>query len=119
MIFKFATSSHNLSALKQFSDAVDALEEFSCEWSWSNRADIAVKGNTKGNGLKHWAEHENIKLSEIVAFGDSYNDISMFAIAGLGIAMGNADDEVKAKASYTIGDNNSPSIANELEKLFL
>lgn len=119
MIFKFATSSHNLPALKQFSDAVDALDEFSCEWSWSNRADIAVKGNTKGNGLKHWAEHENIKLSEIVAFGDSYNDISMFAIAGLGIAMGNADDEVKAKASYTIGDNNSSSIANELKKLFL
>lgn len=118
-IYKFATSSHNIPALQQFSDAVDALGEFSCEWSWSNRADIAIKGNTKGNGLTHWAEHENIDLSEIVAFGDSYNDISMLTIAGLGIAMGNADDEVKAKASYAIGDNNSTSIAIELEKLFL
>lgn len=119
LIFKFATSSHDISALKQFSNAVDALGEFSCEWSWSNRADVAVKGNTKGNGLKHWAEHENIKLSEIVAFGDSYNDISMLSIAGLGIAMGNADKEVKEKANYSIGDNNSPSIAAELEKIFL
>jgi Cof subfamily protein (haloacid dehalogenase superfamily) len=118
-IFKFATSSHDIPALKQFSNAVDALGEFSCEWSWSNRADVAVKGNTKGNGLRHWAEHENIDLSEIVAFGDSYNDISMLTIAGLGIAMGNADDEVKQQASYAIGDNNSPSIAAELKKLFL
>lgn len=118
-IFKFATSSHNLTTLHQFSDEVMAKNEFSCEWSWSNRADVAVIGSTKGNGLKHWAEHENIALSEIVAFGDSYNDISMFKTAGLGIAMGNADDEVKAQADYSIGDNNSPSIAAELEKLFL
>lgn len=118
-IFKFATSSHNIPALQQFSNAVDSLGMFSCEWSWSNRADVAVKGNTKGNGLTHWAEYENIDLSEIVAFGDSYNDISMLSIAGLGIAMGNADDEVKAKANYAIGDNNGPSIAKELEELFL
>ncbi|MCO6539648.1 MAG: pyridoxal phosphatase [Gilliamella sp.] len=118
-IFKFATSSHNIPTLQQFSNAVDSLGVFSCEWSWSNRADVAVKGNTKGNGLIHWAEHENIDLSEVVAFGDSYNDISMLSIAGLGIAMGNADDEVKAKANYAIGDNNGPSIAKELEELFL
>ena len=119
IIFKFATSSHDISTLKQFSNAVDALGEFSCEWSWSNRADVAVKGNTKGNGLKHWANYEHIKLSEIVAFGDSYNDISMLTLAGLGIAMGNAEEQVKEKANYAIGDNNSPSIATELEKIFL
>ncbi|OCG61404.1 pyridoxal phosphatase [Gilliamella sp. GillExp13] len=118
-IFKFATSSHNIPTLQQFSNAVDSLGVFSCEWSWSNRADVAVKGNTKGNGLIRWAEHENIDLSEVVAFGDSYNDISMLSIAGLGIAMGNADDGVKAKANYAIGDNNGPSIAKELEELFL
>ena len=43
----------------------------------------------------------------------------MLSIAGLGIAMGNADKEVKEKANYSIGDNNSPSIAAELEKIFL
>ena len=43
----------------------------------------------------------------------------MLSLAGLGIAMGNADDEVKAHADYVIGDNNSQSIATELEKLFL
>ncbi len=118
-VYKFATSSHNIPVLQEFSKAVDAQGCFSCEWSWSNRADVAIKGNTKGNGLSHWAALENIDLSEIVAFGDSYNDISMLSLAGLGIAMGNADEEVKAKASYAIGDNNSPSIAAELEKLFL
>ena len=42
----------------------------------------------------------------------------MLTIAGLGIAMGNAEEEVKENASYSIGDNNSPSIATELEKIF-
>ncbi|MDF7667565.1 pyridoxal phosphatase [Orbaceae bacterium ESL0727] len=118
-IFKFATSSHDIPALKAFSAAVEADGEFSCEWSWVNRADVALKGNTKGHGLAHWAKHEQIDLREIVAFGDSYNDLSMLKIAGLGIAMGNADAEVKAGADYAIGDNNQASIAAELTKLFL
>ncbi|MDF7669904.1 pyridoxal phosphatase [Orbaceae bacterium ESL0721] len=118
-IFKFATSSHNIPALKAFSDAVIADGDFSCEWSWSNRADVALKGNTKGHGLAHWAKNEGVELSEIVAFGDSYNDISMLKAAGLGIAMGNADKDVKAEANYAIGDNNTSAIAKELEKLFL
>lgn len=118
-IFKFATSSHDLSALQAFSKAVEEEQQFTCEWSWVNRADISSKSNTKGNGLTHWATHEGIDLKDIVAFGDSYNDISMLKAAGLGIAMGNADDEVKKHANHVIGDNNKPSIADELEKLFL
>lgn len=118
-VFKFATSSHDIPALKAFSQAVENLHEFECEWSWINRADVALKGNSKGHGLANWAKHENIPLAEIVAFGDSYNDLSMLKKAGLGIAMGNADDEIKAAADRVIGDNNSPSIAQELTRLFL
>lgn len=118
-IFKFATSSHDIPALQAFSKAIEEQGQFECEWSWSNRADVALKGNSKGNGLANWAKREGVALSDIVAFGDSYNDLSMLTKAGLGIAMGNADDEIKAQADHIIGDNNSPSIATELTRLFL
>lgn len=118
-IFKFATSSDDIPALQAFSKAVELAGEFECEWSWANRADVALKGNSKGNGLANWAKREGIALSEIVAFGDSYNDLSMLTKAGLGIAMGNADDAIKEQADRVIGDNNRPSIAEELTRLFL
>lgn len=118
-VFKFATSSHDIPNLRAFSKAVEKSGQFECEWSWVNRADIALKGNTKGRGLANWAKHEGIPLEQIVAFGDSYNDLSMLKMAGLGIAMGNADDEIKAQVDHVIGDNNSPSIAEELTRIFL
>ncbi|XKM14614.1 pyridoxal phosphatase [Orbaceae bacterium ac157xtp] len=118
VIFKFAASSHDLDALRRFSDEVESLGDFECEWSWVNRADIAKKGNTKGNGLANWAKNQHIPVEQIVAFGDSYNDLSMLTLAGLGIAMGNADDEIKALADEVIGDNNQPSIAGKLRELF-
>ena len=51
-------------------------------------------------------------MKDVVAFGDNYNDISMLEAAGLGVAMGNADDAVKARANVVIGDNTTDSIAS-------
>ena len=47
----------------------------------------------------------------MIAFGDNFNDISMLEAAGTGVAMGNADDAVKARANIVIGDNTTDSIA--------
>ena len=50
-------------------------------------------------------------MENVVAFGDNFNDISMLEAAGTGVAMGNADDAVKARANIVIGDNTTDSIA--------
>lgn len=63
---------------------------------------INIKAN-KGIALKHLAEKYNIRREEIVAIGDSTNDISMIKYAGMGIAVANAMDELKEVADY-IGD---------------
>lgn len=118
-VFKFATSSQDIPVLQTFSAAVEKQGDYECEWSWVNRADIAAKGNSKGNGLANWAKYEGIELEQIIAFGDSYNDLSMLKMAGLGIAMGNADEEIKQQADRVIGDNNSTSIAEELNRIFV
>ncbi|MBD4429603.1 HAD hydrolase family protein, partial [Xanthomonas citri pv. citri] len=58
-----------------------------------------------------WVEAQGWSMENVVAFGDSFNDISMLEAAGTGVAMGNADDAVKARANIVIGDNTTDSIA--------
>lgn len=53
---------------------------------------------SKGAALRHIAGWLGISREEIIAFGDSHNDIAMFESAGLSVAMGNASDEVKHAA---------------------
>lgn len=57
--------------------------------------DVTAKGNTKQNGIDQIIRHFGIKLEETMAFGDGGNDISMLRHAGIGVAMGNANDDVK------------------------
>lgn len=58
----------------------------------------------------------NIDKSEIIAMGDNYNDIDMLEYAGLGIAMGNAPDEVKKHANDITSTNDNNGVAEALKK---
>ncbi len=60
-----------------------------------------------------------IKPEEIVAFGDNHNDIGMLRLAGLGVAMGNAHDEVKAAADYITLSNAEEGVAVVIEEMIL
>lgn len=65
-------------------------------------ADVVEKGNSKADGLRrlaaYWGEKED--LSDTVAFGDSMNDMEVIREAGIGVAMGNAVEELKRSADY-------------------
>ncbi len=71
-------------------------------------ADIVEKEASKAEGLKRLCKYYRIPLAETVAFGDSMNDIEIIRTAGIGVAMGNAIEAVKAAADYVttpIGDD--------------
>lgn len=55
-----------------------------------------------------------IRPEQVMAFGDDYADIGMLKICGMGIAMGNAIDEVKREADFVIGTNDEDGIAKYL-----
>ena len=55
------------------------------------------KESTKGNGLQLLADKLGIDISDTMALGDQYNDLTMIAAAGTGVAMANAVPEVKAR----------------------
>lgn len=65
-------------------------------------ADVLEKGFSKADGLRRLANYfgEPEDLSGSVAFGDSMNDLEVIREAGIGVAMGNALDELKCVADY-------------------
>lgn len=76
--------------------------------------DVTAKGNTKQRGIDEIIRYFGIALDETMAFGDGGNDISMLHHASVGVAMGNAKEEVKAAADYVTTDVDEDGIANAL-----
>ena len=73
----------------------------------------------KGTGLAFLAKRLGINRKEIMAVGDSFNDIDMLEYAGLGVAMGSAPDAVKAKADAVTLRNDEDGVAEAIEKYVL
>lgn len=80
---------------------------------------ITPHGVSKGSGLRELALLLGIDLAETIAVGDNLNDLDMLTIAGLGVAMGNAVPEAKARAAYVTASNNDDGVAKVIERFIL
>lgn len=81
--------------------------------------EITDKQATKGQAL-HWlAQHLGIAREEIIAFGDSYNDLDMIEYAGLGVAVANARPEVLRAADLVTASNTEDGVARVIEEYIL
>lgn len=81
--------------------------------------EIVGRGVDKAQGLCRLAKILGMDVSEIIACGDGYNDISMIRRAGLGVAMENALQEVKEAADYITASNDEDGIAVLLEDVLI
>lgn len=79
--------------------------------------DINLQGGLKDLGVKVIKELLNIDISDIICVGDGFNDISMIEYAGLGIAMGNAKDEVKKSADLVADDISNDGLYKMFKEL--
>lgn len=98
-----------------------ALKEIdvSAVWSSASSMEITHSEATKGNAIGQLSRLLDIPTEQILALGDSGNDISMLRRAGLGIAMGNAPEEVKAAADGVSESNYRDGAAIAIEKYAL
>ena len=87
--------------------------------SMYNNLEINAEAATKGNALLWLADHLGIAREETMAFGDGENDISMLKAAGIGIAMGNASDHVKAAADEVTLTNEQDGVAAAIQTWIL
>ena len=81
--------------------------------------EINAAGVNKGTGLISLGRLLGIRREEIMAFGDGDNDIAMLKEAGVGVAMANAEEAVKAAADYITLSNEEEGVADAIEKLIL
>ncbi|WP_145407445.1 Cof-type HAD-IIB family hydrolase [Paenibacillus xylanexedens] len=72
---------------------------------------------SKGNALSKLAAHLNIAMEDTVSIGDNFNDVSMLQMAGLGIAMGNAEPEIKALAKAITLTNVEHGVAHAIHSV--
>ncbi|AYB40571.1 Cof-type HAD-IIB family hydrolase [Brevibacillus laterosporus] len=76
-------------------------------------------GVDKGTSLHQLINKLGIEQAEVIAIGDSYNDLAMITFAGLGVAMGNAPDDIKEVANYVTDTNMNHGVAKVVETFIL
>lgn len=74
-------------------------------------------GASKGKAVMELAKQLGMDKSQVMSFGDSYNDIEMITESGIGIAMGNACESLKEVADYITLSNDEDGVAVILEKM--
>lgn len=81
--------------------------------------EIMPKNVDKATSLDHMLETVGLKRDDAICCGDGYNDITMITYAGVGVAMGNARDEVKAVADYITKTNDEDGLVDVIDKFIL
>lgn len=112
-------------------DEVELIEKYEKEVSKHLSSDINVhtsqafflefvdKNASKARAMEEIGKHFGISRDEMIAVGDGFNDLSMIEYAGLGVAMGNAKDEIKARADYVTLTNDENGLAHVIYKFVL
>lgn len=107
----------DLELKKQASQILSEMDELSITSALPNNIEINSSTANKGNGLLGLGQFLEIQQDEIMACGDSFNDYEMIKQAGLGVAMGNANKEIKTIADYITLSNDEEGVADVIEKI--
>ncbi len=98
----------------QVEEALKGLE-VSAVWSSSSNMEITHKYATKGGALRRLCQMLEIPLEQVMALGDSGNDLTMLKAAGLGVAMGSAPEALKQAADAVTKTNAEDGAALAIE----
>ncbi len=97
----------------------ELFEEYSVIRSVDFMIEFMKKGCNKATGIEKLAKHLGISKEEIIAIGDASNDKEMIEYAGLGVAMGNAEDEIKMLANFITKSNEEDGVAYVIDKFII
>lgn len=99
----------------EINETIPGLKAVQSNW---NCIDINAENVSKGNALLDYANMLGISSHDIIAFGDSENDVSMLKVAGLGVAVSNAADCAKEAADQITDTNDNFGVAKFLKSLY-
>jgi hypothetical protein len=81
--------------------------------------DVTNREADKGHAVRAICRSVGVPPAQTAVIGDQANDIAMFKVAGLSIAMGQGTDEVKASAHFVTNPNTADGVARAIERLIL
>ncbi len=117
MIIKSADEKYN-SKIQETINNYPSLKLRFWNGNFHRYSEIYFESVSKANGLKYIADYYHIPMKNIIAFGDASNDIEMFQCAGVSVAMQNADNLTKSRASMVAKyDNNNDGIMYALKDI--
>ncbi len=97
-----------------------------CKMSWSFDASNGIyfinavaRSVSKGQALTDMTDYLNIDPSQVIAIGDSFNDVPTFEVAGTSVAMGNAPDGLKEMADWVAPSVEADGVAVAIEQFIL
>lgn len=86
--------------------------------SYYNNIEITPKSISKATAIKELQDYYQIPITNTISFGDGLNDIEMFQVSNISVAMDNASKEVKACAKYSTLSNNDNGVYHFLKQYF-
>ncbi|XJS09727.1 Cof-type HAD-IIB family hydrolase [Aerococcaceae bacterium WGS1372] len=111
--FVICTTEEILTAKRPSIDA-DLFTDYQVVLSHPHQLEVGKKDVNKGNALKQLGEILNIKMEEMMTIGDQNNDQTMIDMAGIGVAMGNAVDNILQSADYITDTNDNDGVAKAI-----
>ncbi|AHM58049.1 phosphatase YidA (plasmid) [Peptoclostridium acidaminophilum DSM 3953] len=118
-IIKGVLYTDDYEALETVRQEVDRIEGVAIVQSGKGLYDFMRAEVSKGRAVEQLAQIMGIGREQVVAFGDNHNDISMLKFAGLAVAMGNAEEDVKRHADFVTLTNDEAGVAYAIDKLVL
>lgn len=116
---KFGYFSENTEKLQRIREVVSSWRTLEISNSHPSNLEMNPLGITKATGVETVCELLGISMSEVIAMGDSENDIAMIREAGLGVAMGNAQEAVKQIADITTVTNDEHAVSQVIRTYLL
>ncbi len=118
-IYKFFIFTPHPEKKEDLLHSIEGLDELTITSSSPDNVEITGLNGHKGNAVMEMANYYNIPIEDTVAIGDNLNDASMMQVAGLSIAMGNAEEEVKELCDVTTLTNEEDGVAYAIHKYIL
>lgn len=103
-------------AIHQLRQQLDSLDDIAISSSYADNLEINAHSATKGNAVKQLADSFALPLTDVMAIGDNLNDVSMLAVVGTSVAMGNGHPSVKELASDITDTADNHGVAKAILK---
>ncbi|WHX26720.1 Cof-type HAD-IIB family hydrolase [Virgibacillus halodenitrificans] len=116
---KFGCDSYDKEKLDKMVKELSYIEGLELTNSLPTNLEANPKGVSKASALETVCKKLDFTMQEVMAVGDSLNDMKMIQAAGIGVAMGNAQEAIKKAADYVTDTNNNDGVAKAIERFVL